>query len=157
MEGVAFLIFKGLHACKKISLTYITIFFILLSSNCFAYIVIAKEKTAITYGKGKVYKNTVQYEFHYDVDEENKVVYRKEVNNFRTGQETEDSTTYSIIENSIDIYSGEKMIKAVGKPALDSLELIVIGKNFVLSCRSTADYFIVTDMQRENVTKLKDE
>ena len=138
---------------KKISLVCITAVILLAASDCFAYIVTAKERNVMVYGRSKVETGTIQYEIQYDVNEKERVIYRKQIKSFRTQEKIEDSITYSIMENLPDASTGEQVIKAVGKSDKGYLELLIIGKSFVLTCRSTADYFIVTDMQRDNATK----
>jgi hypothetical protein len=138
---------------KKHSVIVCLLGVLLVSTDCFAYIVVAKETVNTVVGRNKIDRGRGEYEVHYEVDEENKTVLRKEVNNFRRGRRIEDNTSYQIVENGKDISSGQKVIKAIGKPEKGAMELLIIGRDFVLSCRTTEDYVVIGDMKRLNVER----
>ena len=40
------------------------------------------------------------------------------------------------------------VIRAVGQPGSDAIEILVIGQDFIQSCKSTSDYFVISRFKR---------
>ena len=99
----------------------------------------------------------------YEVDEEKSVVIRKAVINASIkdpalgGGLQSDNTSYQIVydqQTSIVPRKNTKpvlqrIIKAIGQAGmLDGFETIVIGEDFVITSRSTANYFVIYQYKR---------
>jgi len=127
---------------------------LLVINVIFAYQVIGEEQAIILQGiikdkdRYNAEKADINYKVYYDVDEKNKTVKRLYLENMKNNETINDSTEYAIIENYINPLDNKKYIKAVGKPANPSLELLVIGEKNILSSRSTLGYIVLTEMKR---------
>lgn len=99
----------------------------------------------------------------YEVDEEKSVVIRKAVVNVSIKDPTlggglqSDNTPYQIVydqQTSIVPYKNAKpvsqrIIKAIGQTGtLDGFETIVIGEDFIITSRSTTNYFVIYQYKR---------
>lgn len=45
-------------------------------------------------------------------------------------------------------YGMPKVIRAIGRPGTDAMEILVIGDDYIQSCKSTSDYFVISRMKR---------
>jgi hypothetical protein len=45
-------------------------------------------------------------------------------------------------------FPGKSVIRAIGSPGLDALEILMIGETFIESVRSTSDYFVISRLKR---------
>ena len=130
----------------KIILFLIALIFIFVT-NSFAYVIIAVEKGSVFYESknDKVTEDKGMNKIYYEVDEENKTVTRTKVVVLKSNEVIPDNTVYTIIspDSQESIVSGEKVIHAIGQPGLNAYELLTIGKDYVMSSKSTGDYVIV--------------
>ena len=44
--------------------------------------------------------------------------------------------------------SGKPIIRAIGQPGSDAVEILVIGETFIQSVKSTSDYFVISRLKR---------
>lgn len=89
---------------------------------------------------------------------------RTKVRNLETNEATSDNTVYLVrselashparLPRVGDPAASSKtqpfppVIRAVGNPGTDATELVVIGADFVQTCKSTADYFVISRFKR---------
>lgn len=45
-------------------------------------------------------------------------------------------------------YGAMPVIRAIGQPGTDAIEVLVVTKDFIQSCKSTADYFVISRLKR---------
>ena len=134
-----------------ILISFLLVLSIFIVSDCFAYVVAARERTRIVYGKGFVDEQEDELEIYYEVDEARSLICRQVIKKVETGEVTEDDTTFTIVKNEVDKELGSKVINAVTNAPFDPVELLVIGETFVLSCKSVADHLEASEMQRIQV------
>jgi len=108
-------------------------------------------------GRGKIEKDSGGDQVVYLVNIPEKIITRTAVYNiFNKGKPPiggihSDNTVYHIIHDEPkELSSGQRIIKAFGKAgAIDGYETIVIGETFVITSRSTSDYFALSSYNRE--------
>ena len=144
----------------------VIIFFILsflLTANCFAYTIIAVERESVIYGlkdgKLTLEKDKANYKIYYEVDEKSGIVKRTKliaITDIPGVQKKEDvipdDTTYKILSApdflpQQSIISGDRLIHAVGQPGISATELLTIGKQHMMSSKSTGDYMVIVDYE----------
>jgi hypothetical protein len=52
------------------------------------------------------------------------------------------------------ILRGKKVVRAIGQPGLDAVEILAIGDTFIQSVKSTSDYFSYQQAKTYQVTVL---
>ena len=82
--------------------------------------------------------------------------------NSKTGEVTEDVTIYSVLSDLVShdlealildpggstaMFSGP-VLRAIGRPAPDAVEILIIGQAFVRSVRSSVDWVVIAEMKR---------
>lgn len=148
---------------RKINFVIFIILNFLLTTNCFAYTIIAVEKGTVIYGlkNGKLIleKDKANYKIYYEIDEENGIIKRTKLivlTDIPTAQKKGDiisgSTTYKILSSpdflpQQGIISGDRLIHAVGQPGFSATELLTIGKQHMMSSKSTGDYMVIVDYE----------
>lgn len=43
---------------------------------------------------------------------------------------------------------GKPIIRAIGQPGTDAVEILMIGETFIQSVKSTSDYFVISRLKR---------
>lgn len=148
---------------KKINFVTILMLSLLLTANCFAYTIIAVERESVIYGlkNGKLTleKAKASFKIYYEVDEETGIIKRTKLIALtdipgarKKGDIIPDNTTYKILSlpdflPQQSIISGDRLIHAVGQPGLCATELLTIGKQHMMSSKSTGDYMVIVDYE----------
>ena len=114
------------------------------------------------YADGKMEASDDHFENTYTLSRDQLV--RTQVRNLKTGEVTSDQTVYLIRSelmshpaalpkpSSVPGKSGQgslpPVIRAIGNPGGDALEIVVVGADFIQSCKSTSDYFVISRFRR---------
>ncbi len=133
---------------------------VILSGPIQAQTIVAEEVTTWMFADGEMKPADGLYTVTYNVVGDQ--IRRTLVANNKTGEITEDNTTYSVIADllSHDLqavvfdsarsgasFSGPIM-RAIGRPASDAVEILIIGQSFVRSVRSSVDWVVITELKR---------
>mgnify|MGYP001598438563 CR=1 FL=1 len=149
---------------RKINFVIFIILNFLLTANCFAYTIIAIERGSVVYGlkNGKLIleKDKANYKIYYEVDEESGIIKRTKlialndipIADCAKGDIIPDNTTYKILSSpdfllQQSIIRGDRLIHAVGQPGAMATELLTIGKQHMMSSKSTGDYMVIVDYE----------
>ena len=111
---------------------------------------------SITYRGGKVEKDSGGAQVVYSVNVPEKTITRTAVYNTGNppiGGLQSDNSVYQIIHDEPkDLATGQRLIKGFGRVGtLDGYETVVIGDDFVVTSRSTSDYFALWYYKRVEV------
>lgn len=114
--------------------------------------VTAQEVESYFYRDGKMERSKGQFEVTYYV--EGDTITRTRVYDINKKEVIPDNTVYQIQRQLLSDPSigltllGKPVIRAIGQPALDAVEILVIGETFIQSARSSGDYFVITRSKR---------
>jgi hypothetical protein len=112
----------------------------------------AQEVEGYFYADGEMKRSTGHVEITYYV--EGDTVTRTRVYNLDKKQVIPDNTVYQIqhqlwSDPSKGLSFSEKpIIRAIGQPGTDAVEILMIGETFIQSVKSTADYFVISRQKR---------
>jgi len=116
----------------------------------------AQEVESYFYNDGEMKHSKGQFEITYYI--EGDTVTRTRVYDFRKKEVIPDDTVYRIQRQlwsdptkrkSLSFaLSGNSVIRAVGQPGTDAVEILVIGETFIQSVKSTSDYFVISRLKR---------
>ena len=104
------------------------------------------------YADGEIKRTKGQFEITYYV--EGDTVTRTRVYDLDKKQVIPDDTVYQIQRQLVSdpskglSLSGKPIIRAIGQPGSDGVEILVIGETFIQSVKSTADYFVISRQKR---------
>lgn len=107
-------------------------------------IIRAKEIDSYMYSEGKMKKSAGQYEITYLV-ESDKIV-RMRVYNYINNKVESDDVVYKIQSQLKGYIPEEQSVRALGYPGVNSIEILVFDGQYIRSVRSSANYFIITNM-----------
>jgi hypothetical protein len=111
-------------------------------------VIIATEVESCFYADGKMECSKGQFKNTYYRDGDK--IIRTNVFNRNKKESISDNTVYSVIGDLLsdprhnDGKLGPQVIRAIGLPGADAVELLTIGKDFVQAVKSTSDYFVIT-------------
>ena len=118
--------------------------------------IIGHEVEGYFYSDGLMKESRGQFEITYYL--EGDTVTRTRVYDLIKKEVLPDDTVYRIQRQLVldptkgtSLYSypfGETVIRAIGQPGTDAIEILVIGKTFIQSVKSTADYFVISRYKR---------
>jgi hypothetical protein len=112
----------------------------------------AQEVEAYFYADGEMKSSKGQFEITYYVEGDN--VTRTRVHDFNKKQIIPDDTVYKIQRQLASDPTkglslvGKPIIRAIGQPGADAVEILMIGEAFIQSVKSTSDYFVITGLKR---------
>lgn len=118
--------------------------------------VVARETDKYFLKTGKMTRYDGQFETTYEVDLEKGVVRRMRLYDFNARQIVPDDTVYQIEKDLLSMpgkhnrYILPPVVRAVGKPDADSVEILVIEETAVTTARSTSNQLIVSYGRRLN-------
>lgn len=131
-------------------------FFVMVPQVAAEETIYAKEVESYFYGDGKMKRSEGQFENTYHIKGD--TITRTRVYDVKNKEVIPDDTVYAIqrqllsdptINMSLGVLHFERpVIRAIGQPGLDAVEILVIGETYVQSVKSTAHYFIITRMKR---------
>jgi hypothetical protein len=113
--------------------------------------IVGMETEGYFYADGKMKKGEGVFENTYVMSGD--TITRTRVYDTKKKQVFPDSTVYHI-QGGLDSdpgrsdYGTPKVIRAIGRPGTDAIEVLVIGDNFIQSCKSTGDYFVISRFKR---------
>ena len=116
--------------------------------------IVAKEVEGYMIDNGKVKNSTPQFEITYVIDGD--IITRTKVYDFKNKKNINDNTVYKIQRQLLSdptkgmSISGKIVIRAIGQPGSNAIEILTISSKFIDSLKSTADYFIFSRQQRLN-------
>lgn len=138
-------------------------FFMLLTHDCFAYVIIAVEEGSVVYGAdNKLSESAPTYKVYYEVDENKKIVKRtklvvlQDIGSYKKGDVIPDDTTYQILETQMSFLTQGEVLHAVGKPGLTAIELLTIGKDFIMASKHNENYVVICNLkiiERSDIAK----
>lgn len=112
----------------------------------------AQEVEGYFYADGEMKRSKGQFEITYYV--EGDTVTRTRVYDLNKKEVIRDDTVYRIQRNlSSDPTNGlslgrKPVIRAIGQPGSDAMEILMIGETFIQSMKSTSDYFVISRQKR---------
>ena len=112
----------------------------------------AKEVEGFFYADGEMKRSKGQFENTYYL--EGDTITRTRVYDLNRKEVIPDNTVYQIQrELSSDPSSGlprlrPPLMRAIGQPGADSVEILMIGETFIQSVKSTSDYFVISRLKR---------
>ena len=111
----------------------------------------AQEVEGYFYADGEMKRSKGQFEITYYV--EGDTVTRTRVYDLDKKQVIPDDTVYKIQRQLVSDpskgpLSGKPIIRAIGQPGADAVEILMIGGTFIQSVKSTADYFVISRQKR---------
>lgn len=112
----------------------------------------AQEVEGYFYADGEMKRSRGQFEITYYV--EGDTVTRTRVYDIDKKQVIPDDTIYQIQRQLASdpskglSLSGEPIIRAIGQPGTDAVEILMIGGTFIQSVKSTSDYFVISRQKR---------
>lgn len=113
--------------------------------------IVAREVEGYFYSNGKMEKSSGQFEntYYYHGD----TIKRVRVHDFKNKRTEEDDTVYQIQRQLLsdpgkNISISEPVIRAIGQPGMDAVEILVVGDDYIQSVKSTSDYFVISRFKR---------
>jgi len=112
----------------------------------------AQEVEGYFYADGDMKQSKGQFEITYYI--EGNTITRTRVYDLTKKQVIPDDTVYHIQRQLLSDPSmglslrGKPVIRAIGQPGLDAVEILMIGETFIQSVRSTSDYFVISRQKR---------
>lgn len=101
---------------------------------------------------GEMKRSNPQFEFTYYI--EGNTIIRTRVYDLNRKQVITDDTVYQIQRQLMSdpskglSLSGIPVIRAIGQPGTDAIEILVIGEKFIQTVKSTSDYFVISKQKR---------
>jgi hypothetical protein len=112
----------------------------------------AQEVEGYFYADGKMTRSKGQFEITYYI--EGNTVTRTRVYDLNKKQVIPDDTVY-LIQRQLSSdptkglsITGKPIIRAIGQPGLDALEILMISETVIQSVKSTSDYFVISRLKR---------
>ncbi|MGI8427178.1 MAG: hypothetical protein ACR2M4_11415 [Actinomycetota bacterium] len=112
----------------------------------------AQEVEGYFYADGEMKRSDPQFENTYYV--EGDTVTRTRAYDINKKEVIPDNTVYQIQRQLVSdptkglSLSGKPIIRAIGQPGTDAVEILVIGETFIQSVKSTSDYFVISRLKR---------
>ena len=112
----------------------------------------AQEVESYFYADGEMKRDKGTFESTYYLEET--TITRTRVYNRTTKEVIPDDTVYQIQRQLKSdpskglSLSGKPIIRAIGQPGSDAVEILMIGDAFIQSVKSTADYFVISRYKR---------
>lgn len=112
----------------------------------------AQEVEGYFYADGEMKRSNGQFEITYYLEGDS--VTRTRVYDLKKKEVIPDNTVYQIQRQlTSDPTTGlsigvEPVVRAIGQPGLDAIEILMIGKTFIQSVKSTSDYFVISRQKR---------
>jgi len=129
-----------------------------LPSALFGQTIVGVEVESYFYADGQMKRDAGQFENTYLVQRDK--IIRTRVYDQAKKEVIPDDTEYRILSNLMSHPErmpqvGDKrgvgrpaVIRAVGMPGADAVEVLVIGPDFIQACKSTSDYFVISRLKR---------
>lgn len=131
----------------------IGLFASVISTTAFAgETITAQEVEGYFYADGEMKRTGPQFEITYYV--EGDTVTRTRVYDLNKKEVIPDNTVYQIQRQLVSdpskglSLSGKPVIRAIGQPGTNAVEILVIGETFIQSVKSTSDYFVISRLKR---------
>jgi hypothetical protein len=112
----------------------------------------AQEVEGYFYADGEMQRSKGQFEITYYI--EGNTITRTRVYDLKNKKVIPDNTAYQIQHQLLSdpskglSLSGKPIIRAIGQPGSDAVEILMIGDAFIQSVKSTADYFVISRLKR---------
>jgi hypothetical protein len=112
----------------------------------------AQEVEGYFYADGEMKRSKGLFEITYYI--EGNTVTRTRVYDLNKKQVIPDDTVYKIQRQLMSdptkglSLSGKPIIRAIGQPGTDAVEILMIGETFIQSVKSTSDYFVISRLKR---------
>lgn len=112
----------------------------------------AQEVEGYFYADGEMKRSEGPFEITYYI--EGNIVTRTRVYDLNKKQVIPDDTVYQIQRQLLSdptkglSLSGKPIIRAIGQPGTDAVEILTIGETFIQSVKSTSDYFVISRLKR---------
>jgi hypothetical protein len=115
----------------------------------------AQEVESYFYAHGEMKRSKGRFEITYYVEGDS--ITRTRVYDINKKEVIPDDTVYRIQRQlwsdpskrlSLPANSGNSVIRAIGQPGNDAIEILMIGDTFIQSVKSTSDYFVINRLKR---------
>jgi hypothetical protein len=134
---------------------FIILILLIIPSSCMAgETITAQELESYFYANGEMKRSGPQFEITYYIEGDK--ITRTRVYDIKKREVIPDNTVYYIIRQlwsdpTKDLsWEKKKVVRAIGKPGEDAVELLVIGDNFIQFVKSTSHYFVISRLKRLN-------
>jgi hypothetical protein len=106
------------------------------------------------YSNGDMKRSSAQFEITYYL--EGDTITRTRVYDFKRKEVIPDNTIYRVqrqlssdpSNNKVPSYGNPQVIRAIGQPGTDAVEVLMIGDTFVQTVKSARDYFVISRLKR---------
>ena len=112
----------------------------------------AQQVEGYFYADGEMERFKGQFEITYYI--EGNTITRTRVYDLHKKQVIPDDTIYQIQRQLLSdptkgaSLGGKPIIRAIGQPGLDAMEILMIGDTFIQSVKSTSDYLVISRLKR---------
>ena len=113
--------------------------------------IVAREVEGYFYSDGKMEKTPGQFENTYYY--EGNTIKKIKVHDFKIKKTEEDDTIYHvqrqlISDPGINMSVSDPVIRAIGQPGMDAVEILVVGEKYIQAVKSTSSYFVINRFKR---------
>jgi len=143
-----------MQLASKIHILYFSLYLLLGYYNpvIAGETITAREIEGFFYADGKMKRYEGQFEITYYI--EGKTITRTRVYDYRKNKIIPDDTIY-YIQDQLTSHPGNKkdelgpvVIRAIGQPGVDAIEILAVGENYIQCVKSTSDYFVISRSRR---------
>jgi len=113
----------------------------------------AKEVESYFYADGEMKRSAGQFEITYYM--EGNTITRIRVYDLKRKEFIPDNTVYHIQRQlssdpskGLSLLTDQPIIRAIGQPGLDAIEILVLSETFIQAVKSTSDYFVISRLKR---------
>ena len=113
--------------------------------------IVAREVEGYFYSDGKMEKTPGQFEntYYYDGNTIKRII----VHDFKNKKTEEDDTIYHVqrqlmSDPGMNMLVSETIIRAIGQPGMDAVEILVVGEKYIQAVKSTSSYFVINRFKR---------
>lgn len=137
--------------CKVVILLTLAVFLV-CGATLAGETITSQEVEGYFYSDGEMKRSNPQFEFTYYI--EGNTITRIRLYDLNKKQVIPDDTIYQIQRELVSdpskglSLSGIPVIRAIGQPGTDAIEILVIGETFIQTVKSTSDYFVISKQRR---------
>ncbi|MFC1632293.1 hypothetical protein ACFL2I_07040 [Candidatus Omnitrophota bacterium] len=147
LNFISFNIFADSQTSQRKSLDEILEPYMQVSSTFNPYTITTRDVQSYFYADGNMKESRGSFEITYYVEEDK--ITRTRVYDLTKKEVIPDNTVYHVQKQLSShpvkpTHGFPPVIRATGQPGLDAIEILVIGDDFVQTCKSTSNYFVIT-------------
>jgi hypothetical protein len=137
---------------RRATLAFAAVLFAFSEAAVAGQTITTSEVETYFYADGEMNRSKGQFEITYYLDGD--TITRTRVYDIAKKEVIPDNTVYQIVRHLLsdptvnDSGLGPVVIRAIGQPGLDALEVLMIGETYVQAVKSTSDYFVISRQKR---------